>query len=292
MFGGVGQLPSLQISFLVIVVATQRHTLLQNRNLFAKTEELVCGRHAFIGRLFVFLFVLFGSLHLAQLSVVVVSHESTATGFFFFFFSCPSLAPSDSVWLPLAGVAPPTVGVFSHRGGGGGGWRCTHIQGCTLNDHYCLDFFVPLEGSFCHFCVVDQQLEYVLHSQLKQPSHCFYRALADQTLFTSDSLFVFTDLSEALFLIALSYLRRHATLIHCVCLVVACGIRLVKQDPFFVKIFFFNADPNSPFQADRKSEFAYASYSSSHVKSSFVSWSMFFFFLAVGLIDQAGCFFC
>lgn len=102
-----------------------------------------------------------------------------------------------------------------------------------------------------------------------------------QTLFSFSQTYL-----KHFFLIALSYLRRHATLIHCVCLVVACGIRLVKQDPFFVKIFFFNADPNSPFQADRKSEFAYASYSSSHVKS------MFFFFLAVGLIDQAGCFFC
>lgn len=26
------------------------------------------------------------------------------------------------------------------EGGRGGGGRCTHIQGCTLNDHYCVVF--------------------------------------------------------------------------------------------------------------------------------------------------------
>lgn len=51
------QLLSCQV-FLVNVIATQthtrKHTLLRNRDLFAKLEELICGHCAFIERLFLF----------------------------------------------------------------------------------------------------------------------------------------------------------------------------------------------------------------------------------------------
>lgn len=156
--------------------------------------------------------------------------------FFFSFFDCSSVGPSDSNWLPFAGVFLPEV-VVSLIGSTQAvdmGWEGGEddIQGCTLNDHYCFFvFFLPLKGfslplllltyGFCWsiFKFTAQTAIPIASSELWQIKLCLH-----QTCF----LYPQTYLKHFFFN------RDTFTLIHCVCLVVACGIRLVKQD-FFVK---------------------------------------------------------